>query len=258
MTEEEKKIEEQTEELKEDQTVEEPKEEETDQKDKDDTKSKKGKKETGRGREFLNWVLTILIALVVTVLINIYIIRISSISGQSMENSYHDAQVVMVSRLPYIFSTPKHGDVIVFDAQQIEPGERTFFDDYKDIAKYNLISTSLNKNISIEHKYYIKRVIGVPGDTIEIKEDGLYRNGELIQESYIKDQNWIKRYNATKENWEIYSSAHVGLSVKVSEGCVFVMGDNRLNSKDSRVIGEVSYDAIIGKVLTKGKTNDES
>jgi signal peptidase I len=164
----------------------------------------------------------------------------------------------MVSRLPYIFSTPKHGDVIVFDAQQIEPGERTFFDDYKDIVKYNLISTSLNKNISIEHKYYIKRVIGVPGDTIEIKEDGLYRNGELIQESYIKDQNWIKRYNATKENWEIYSSAHVGLSVKVSEGCVFVMGDNRLNSKDSRVIGEVSYDAIIGKVLSKGKTNDES
>ncbi|MNJ75537.1 Signal peptidase I S [compost metagenome] len=78
--------------------------------------------------------------------------------------------------------------------------------------------------------FYVKRVIGLPGDTIEVKGGELYRNGTLLDEPYIKEA----MLNNYEQVWEI------------PEDHVFVMGDNRNNSNDSRSIGPVPQDHIMG------------
>jgi signal peptidase I len=78
----------------------------------------------------------------------------------------------------------------------------------------------------------IKRVIGLPGDTIEIREGSLFRNGELLEEPYLLEQN-------------MYGQA----SYQVPEDHVFVLGDNRNNSMDSRVIGFIPIDNIKGTMV---------
>ena len=194
----------------------------------DGNKKKKGKKSVGR--EILSWVLTFVIAFLVAILINAYVFRISTVSGNSMLQSYSDGQTVFISRLPYIFSEPKYGDVVVFDHDQVH---RNFFVEIKESIQYNIITIKLTKK-NLDHKYWIKRVIGVAGDTIEIKEDGVYRNGEKLQEDYV-NPNETPRYTLGK--WV------------VGEGEIFVMGDNRNHSSDSRVIGTIKINSILGKVI---------
>lgn len=184
-------------------------------------------------RSALSWILTIVIAFIAAIFINAYIFRISKISGDSMNASYYNGQTVFISRLPYVFSTPKHGDVIVFDRDQ---GHRNFFVEIAESFKYNIISMSISKK-NYEHKYWIKRVIGVPGDVIEIKEDGVYRNGGLLTEDYVNPAE-IPDYS----RW-------VGKTWTVGEGQLFVMGDNRNHSSDSRTIGLISTNSVLGKVL---------
>ena len=100
---------------------------------------------------------------------------------------------------------------------------------YKDIV---LIEAYKNNK-----KYFIiKRIIGAPGDTILIEEDKIYINGELIEEEYLKE-----KINLVNEKLEI----------KLEEDEVFVMGDNRSYSRDSRKIGPVKVGRIVGKVISK-------
>ena len=193
-------------------------------------KGNKGKKNVGK--EILSWILTFVIAFLVAIIINAYFFRVSKVSGDSMQQTFKDGQTVFLSRAPYIFSEPKYGDVVVFDREQIH---RNIFVEIKESLKYNIITLSITKRTD-EHKYWIKRVIGVPGDTIEIKADGVYRNGVLLKEDYVNPAE-IPNY-----------SRHIGKWV-VGEGQLFVMGDNRNHSSDSRVIGLITINSVLGKVL---------
>lgn len=92
-----------------------------------------------------------------------------------------------------------------------------------------------------QNKYLLKRVIGEQGDVIEINQTGLYRNGAKIYESYVAEQNW----------YEVYCDKSGELEIAITEPCVFVMGDNRLHSLDSREIGAISTDNIMGKIIYK-------
>lgn len=135
-----------------------------------------------------------------------FIVEPSIVVGESMLPNLHDGEYVMTYKLAYDFGKPNYGDVVIVDK-----GERIGND-----------------------QLFIKRVIGLPNDYVEIKLNQLYINGKPIQESYIKE---------AMENQE-------DVSFRLRENEVFVMGDNRNNSLDSRVFGPVDYQKEIrGKVI---------
>ncbi len=119
----------------------------------------------------------------------------------SMETTFHEGQLIMVNKLNYKFSEPKRGDVVIFHSPQEKE---------KDL---------------------IKRMIGLPGDHIEIKDAVLYINGEQI------DEPWLHEDMEYKGEWD------------VAENEYFVLGDNRNHSSDSHIWGCVPRDNLIGNAF---------
>lgn len=101
-------------------------------------------------------------------------------------------------------------------------------------------------------EYYVKRVIGVAGDTVEYKEDVLYINGEPVAEPYLDDMKsstFFKKLDSKlTQNFNI-KTLDATKAEKVPEGYLFVLGDNRIESKDSRFFGFVDIEKVIGKVV---------
>ena len=147
----------------------------------------------------------IVITLIVTYGV-LYFVQISKVYGTSMLPTYHEGNIVLVDKVFYKHSEPKRNDIVVVD--------------YKDA--------------NMKETFIIKRVVGIGGDHIEIKDNELYLNGELLEEDYI---------NGAMINSE-------DMLVDVPEGKVFVMGDNRNNSLDSRKLGYFDFDEdVIGRVF---------
>jgi len=113
------------------------------------------------------------------------------------------------------------------------------FDDGDTMLVLNTRSVEVNDivvvNSSALGEYIVKRVIGVSGDHIEIREGTLYRNGTPLYEAYLNDDNWCKEVDF--------------VDVVVPDGYIFLLGDNRVVSMDSRAIGVVPTSEIYGKVL---------
>ena len=149
-----------------------------------------------------------------------------------MEPTLDDGDKVFVSRLNHTFKIePEYEDIVIIDSRVSRP--RTLIDDINDCLKSNLITQVL---FETEIDYFsIKRVIGKPGDVLEFRDNKVYRNGEAIKEEYVKEK----------------AGYYINTKVKVPKGCVFVMGDNRNSSTDSRMIGCIPMDHIIGKYKFK-------
>lgn len=155
-----------------------------------------------KNSELFEWIKAILIAVVVAFLIRTFLIENVEVNQISMNPTFYEGDRVIISKLSYKFHAPKRGDIVVFTPpNQKQP--------------------------------YIKRVIGVSGDTVAIKDGELYINGEVIYEPYIKEK-MIQDFH----------------EIQVPEGAVFVMGDNRNYSKDSRnsSVGFIPIENIWGKV----------
>lgn len=156
--------------------------------------------------EILSWVFGILLSIVLAMVLVYCIGMKASVIGVSMENSLYNGQEILTNRFIYQLFPPKRDDVIVF----LPNG---------------------NQNTH----YYIKRVVGLPGETIQIKEDGkLYING-IPQEESLFDK--------------IADPGIAENEIKLAEDEYFVLGDNRNNSEDSRSgnIGPVKRSTITGK-----------
>ncbi|SHH59929.1 signal peptidase I [Caloranaerobacter azorensis DSM 13643] len=159
---------------------------------------------------FIDCLKVIFITLVITILIDKYVISITLVKGCSMLNTINDDDRLLINKLSYIYKKPSRGDIIVF----------------KPPLKNR------------EGELFIKRVIALEGEKFKIIGNHVYINGELLMERYIDDEKYIKRdYNI--------------LQGIVPKGYVFVLGDNRNNSNDSRTFGFVPIENIVGKAVTK-------
>jgi signal peptidase I len=163
-------------------------------------------------RTILEWLGVIGGGIAIALLVEAFLIQAFWIPSPSMEPTLDVGDRVLVNKLSYKFHDVNRGDVVVFD-------------------RPSGASTGENGEI----KDLIKRVIAVEGDTIEAKEGNVFVNGEQIDEDYLEP-------GTPTDNLPLTT---------IPEGQVFVMGDNRTNSEDSRIFGPIDEDAIVGRAFIR-------
>jgi signal peptidase I len=173
--------------------------------------------------EIRSWVASFGIAFLCALLIGVFVIQPTNVLGHSMDPTLHDEQRIFVSKLSHTFNQePEYGDIVVIDSRVDR--NRTVVDDLVEHPLISLFKAEEN------HNFYIKRVIGKQGDVLEFKDNKVYRNGEALDEPYINEQ---MNYTSSEK-------------IVVPDNHLFVMGDNRNNSKDSRSIGFIPLDHVLG------------
>lgn len=161
-----------------------------------------------RKNEIWEWIKALGIAIVLAFLIRTFLFAPFIVEGESMETTLHNNEKLVVNKVVYYVQDPKPGDIVVFHAEATRD--------------------------------YIKRVIAVAGDTVEVKNDQLLINGNPVEEPYLAQ----KREEAKRLGEPLTQDFG---PVKIPEGHIFVMGDNRPNSHDSRAIGPVSVSTVVGR-----------
>ncbi|MFC5451510.1 signal peptidase I [Paenibacillus aestuarii] len=175
-------------------------------------------------KQIWSWVGSIAISFILVIFLGVFVFQSTKVMGHSMDPTLHDQQRVYVSKLSHTLGNePNYGDIVIIDSR-IDL-KRTFKNDLLDSPLLSLLTQKDDKHV------WIKRVIGKAGDELELKDHKMYRNGVLLDEPYINEQ----MRDSADMKW------------KVPEDHVFVMGDNRNNSMDSRVIGYIPLDHVLGK-----------
>lgn len=167
-------------------------------------------KNTGFVKEFLNFVIYLVVVVVSIFLIYTFVAQQIEVSGYSMESTLHNQDRLILEKLTYHFSDPERFDIVVFT--HYENDKATF---------------------------YIKRIIGLPGEKVQILDEDIFIDGERLEESYGLE--------------EIENQGLASEEITLGEFEYFVLGDNRNNSKDSRSkeVGNVSRDEIVGRAFLR-------
>lgn len=125
----------------------------------------------------------------------------------------------------------------------VEKGEYVLINKVSDVQRFDVI---MFQSPDKRYQHFLKRIVGLPGDTVEFKEDKLYLNGRKITEEYLVRPDSLKEGDYYTKDYQV-SKIHG--SNLVPDGMVFVMGDARRGSRDSRIIGFVSIDTIVGRAV---------
>ncbi|MCA9371301.1 signal peptidase I [Candidatus Woesebacteria bacterium] len=164
-------------------------------------------------KSIINFVMEILETVVfvgsIFIVMYLFVLQPNQVKGASMEPSFQTGNYIFTSKMTYKMRQPERGDVIVFKSPQ---------------------------NPDIE---FIKRIVGLPGDTVLVENQEVYVNGNKLAEPYISAKTTIFSGGFLKEGEEII----------VPDGYYFVMGDNRPHSSDSREFGPIPKESIIGQVF---------
>jgi signal peptidase I len=161
-------------------------------------------------RNLIEWIAIIAAALVVAIVIKTFLFQAFYIPSESMERTLWPNDRVLVNKLSYSMHPIHRGDIVVFKRPPSEASDPTI----KDL---------------------IKRVIGLPGDTIEARDGLVFINGQQLKEPYLAPGMVTTSLPVTKVGAKQY----------------FVMGDNRTNSKDSRFIGTIPRSLIVGRAFIR-------
>src|SRR3954470_15173545 len=165
-----------------------------------------------RRRMGLDLIVIAVVAIGVALLLRTFVVQQFAVDGQSMMGTLHSGDRVIVNKLSYDFHDPRHGDIVVLE----------------------------DPNGSFQERDLIKRVVGLPGETVEYKGCQLFIDGQRVSEPYLDPA--------------LVTTDRCGIPqvpVEVAAGHVFVMGDNRDASLDSRIgsIGQIPYDHLIGRAV---------
>ena len=193
-------------------------------------------------KNILGWLLSICIAFFIVFLLKTFIGMPTTVKGTSMVPTFFQGEKLLLSTWATNFDkVPSRGEIITFEAPSVELVEQA--DLSNPVAIYNEDSRNFYEKImyyglGIIGTSYIKRVIGLPGEHIEIKNGKVYINGGILEEPYI--------------NKTISTDMSLGgefYDIIVPEGYVYVLGDNRTSSADSRRFGCIPISKIEGKVI---------
>ncbi len=169
-------------------------------------------------KQIVEWVVVVGVALVVAVFLRIFLLQQYYIAGPSMETTMFSDNRVLVNKLAYRLGEIERGDVVVFDRALMNGSE-------------------------VEHDDLIKRVVGLAGETISIKDCVVLINGEALPEPYLPKRDSI--LSELDERCGVVEMSETKLAMDE----VFLMGDNRPQSFDSRMFGAINQNLIIGQAF---------
>lgn len=158
---------------------------------------------------FLDFLETIVVSLAIFAVVYIFLFQPHQVDGQSMVPNFQNKEYILTDKISYRIHLPTRGDVVVFHSPQ---------------------------DASVD---FIKRIIGVPGDTVRVAGGYVYLNGVKLEEAYINDPGEVTSGRFGVE----------GATIEVPPGQYYVMGDNRLHSSDSREWGLVTMNEIVGRAF---------
>lgn len=160
---------------------------------------------------FFDFLQGIVVFMAMLVMIYLFVLSPQEISGNSMDPTFKNRELILTNKIEYKFKEPKRGEVVIFKSPK-------------------------NKEVD-----YIKRIIGIPGDTVRLENSVFFVNGQKVVEPYISE--------------DVFTSGgaflHDGEETTVPEGKYFVVGDNRPHSSDSREFGPVPLEDFIGKAFLR-------
>jgi signal peptidase I len=166
------------------------------------------------GEFFLDFIETIVIALSIFLVVYLFFMQPHQVNGQSMVPNFQSGEYVLTDKISYKVGEPQRGDIVVFHAPE---------------------AAQCPKGTGCD---FIKRILGIPGDTVKVENDRIYVNGVALEEPYIP------------EDFETLPGAYTkGKTVTLSANEYFVSGDNRPYSSDSRAWGPITKSDIVGRAF---------
>jgi signal peptidase I len=159
-------------------------------------------------RAILEIVQALALAVIISVVLNLFVVQVTEVRQRSMETTLLQNDRVLVSKVDYRFTSPQPGDIVVFNPT---------------------IDTQIP---------YVKRIVAVAGETVELRDGNLFVNGRL-------------RFFPQAHGATLPQMPDIKYPFKVPDGSFFALGDNRLSSQDSRTFGAQPYNRIIGKVIVR-------